>query len=138
MKLEDRLFFETDDSCALCGFKGRESLSEHHIDQNRTNNDYDNLIILCHNCHHRFHQDKGITELQILDRKKHLIMKTLTQYGLNALKIANRNGFGVVAMPFLLFHLVDLGYMTKEENQMGYGDQEDATACFSITKSGRE
>lgn len=65
-------------------------------------------------------------------------MKTLTQYGLNALKIANRNGFGVVAMPFLLFHLVDLSYMTKEENQMGYGDQEDATARFSITKSGRE
>lgn len=138
MKLHDRLYFETDDSCALCGLKGIENLSEHHIDQNRSNNEYDNLIVLCHNCHHRFHQNKGVTEKQILDRKKHLMMKTLTQYGLNALKIANRNGFGVVAMPFLLFHVVDLGYMTKEEAQMGYGDQKDATARFAITNQGRD
>lgn len=138
MKLSDRLFAETDDACALCGFRGRENLSEHHIDQDRANNDYDNLIILCHNCHQRFHQNKGITEQQILARKRNLILKTLTQYGLNAMKIANRNGFGVVAMPFLLFHVVDLGYMSKEESQMGYGDQEDATARFVITNRGRE
>jgi len=61
----------------------------------------------------------------------------MTTYGLNALKIARRNGFGVIAMPFLLYHLVDLGYMTKEENQMGYGDQKDATARFAITEKGK-
>jgi hypothetical protein len=54
------------------------------------------------------------------------------------MKIADRNGFGVVAMPFLLYHLVDLGYLTKEENQMGYGDQKDATARFAITAKGRD
>ena len=44
------------------------------------------------------------------------------------LKIAARNGFSVIAVLSLLWHLFDLGYMTKEENQMGYGSQEDATA----------
>ena len=52
------------------------------------------------------------------------------------MKIADRNNFGVIAMPFLLFHLVSLGYMKKEETQMGYGDQDDATARFAITESG--
>jgi len=27
--------------------------------------------------------------------------------------------------------------MTKEENQMGYGEQQDATARFAITDEGR-
>jgi hypothetical protein len=53
------------------------------------------------------------------------------------MKIASRNNFGVVAMPFLLYHLVGMGYMTKEEEQMGYGEQEDATARFAITERGR-
>ena len=101
------------------------------------------MIVLCHNCHQQHHQDKGLTLEQIENRKRHLIQKTLTQYGLNAMKIASRNNFGVIAMPFLLYHLVDLGYMTKEESQMGYsiagfGEQEDATARFAITESGKE
>jgi hypothetical protein len=53
------------------------------------------------------------------------------------MKIAARNNFGVIARPFLLYHLVDMGYMTKEEDQMGYGDQNDATARFAITETGR-
>jgi hypothetical protein len=138
MKLDDRLYTETDDTCAICGLRGISVLTIHHIDGNRGNNVYENLIVLCHNCHHRHHQGKGLTEEQIIDRKRHLILKTLTQYGLNALKIAGRNSFGVVAMPFLLYHVVDLGYLSKEENQMGYGDQEDATARFAITAKGRE
>ncbi|MBC7926494.1 MAG: HNH endonuclease [Bryobacteraceae bacterium] len=138
MKLDDRLYLETDDACAICGLRGVSVLTIHHIDGNSGNNVYDNMIVLCHNCHHRYHQNKGISGQQITDRKRHLILKTLTQYGLNALKIADRNGFGVVAMPFLLYHLVDLGYLAKEENQMGYGDQEDATARFAITGKGKE
>ena len=53
------------------------------------------------------------------------------------MKIASRNNFGVVALPFLLYHLTDIGYMTKEENQMGYGEQDDATSRFAITAKGR-
>jgi hypothetical protein len=137
MKLEDRVHGETDDACAICGLRGIAVLTIHHIDDDPKNNVYDNMIVLCHNCHHRHHQGKGLTEKQIRGRKKHLIVKTLTQYGLNAMKIADRNGFGIVAMPFLLHHIVDLGYLSKEESQMGYGDQEDATARFAITAKGK-
>jgi hypothetical protein len=136
MDLKSFLYTETDDTCACCGIRGGEILTIHHIDGNHKNNRYANTIILCHNCHQKHHLGKGLTREQIEDRKRHLIHKTLTQYGLNALKIAKRNGFGVIAMPFLLYHLVELGYMTKEENQMGYGKQDDATARFAITKEG--
>jgi hypothetical protein len=138
MRLDDWLYGETDDACAICGIKGTQILTIHHIDGNHANDVYDNTIVLCHNCHNQYHQNKGLTRDQMDNRKRHLIQKTLTQYGVNALKIAARNNFGVIAMPFLLYHLVQLGYMTKEENQMGYGDQEDATARFAITDSGRE
>lgn len=136
MKTSDLIYFETDDSCAICGARGIDILSEHHIDSDRSNNDYDNLIVLCHNCHHKVTNDKGLSKIKIENRKRHLIHKTMTIYGLNALKISKRNNFGVIAMPFLLYHLVDLGYMTKEENQMGYGQQKDATARFAITEKG--
>jgi hypothetical protein len=138
MNIEEWLFTETDDTCAICGIRGNQILTVYHIDGNHDNNTYDNTIILCHNCHNQYHTRKGISQEQIIDRKKHLINKTLTQYGLNAMKIAGRNGFGVVAMPFLLFHLVQLGYMTKEENQMGYGKQDEATSRFAITPLGSE
>jgi hypothetical protein len=137
MTTSDLIYFETDDSCAICGAKGIDILSEHHIDSDRSNNDYDNLIVLCHSCHHKVTNDKGLSKLKIEDRKRHLIHKTMTPYGLNALKIAKRNNFGIIAMPFLLYHLVDMGYMTKEETQMGYGQQQDATARFAITDKGR-
>jgi hypothetical protein len=137
MKISDIIYFETDDSCAICGTRGIDNLSEHHIDGDRSNNEYDNLIVLCHNCHHKIHNGKGLSKQQIEERKRHLIHKTITTYGLNAMKIAKRNGFGVIAMPFLLYQLVDLGYMTKEEAQMGYGNQDDATSRFAITEKGR-
>lgn len=137
MDMHDRLFVETDDSCAICGFRGISVLTEHHIDSDRSNNTYDNLIVLCHNCHHSFHKSKGLTNDHIIERKRHLIQKTITTYGLSAMKIADRNNFGVIAMPFLLYHLVDMRYMTKEENQMGYGERQDATARFAITEEGR-
>ena len=50
MKTDDLIYYETDDSCAICGAKGIDNLSEHHIDSDRSNNEYDNLIVLCHNC----------------------------------------------------------------------------------------
>ena len=137
MKTKDLLFIETDDTCALCGEKERRALTIHHIDGDSSNNVYDNQIVLCYNCHKRHHDKKGVPTNAIVDRKRHLIARTVTQYGINALKIAARNNFGVVAMPFLLHHLVDLGYMDQLEDQMGYGEQEDATARFSINDEGR-
>lgn len=38
--------------CAVCGWNEDEDILEvHHIDENRQNNELDNLIILCPNCH---------------------------------------------------------------------------------------
>ena len=137
MNLADRLYTETDDSCGLCGLRGAQALTIHHIDSDAANDVYENTIVLCHNCHTRYHEQKGIREDEIRVRKRHLMHRTVTTYGVNALKIAARNNFGVVAMPFLLYHLIDLGYMSKEEDQMGYGAQSDATARFAITDQGR-
>jgi predicted transcriptional regulator len=134
---EEYLYFETDQSCALCGQQGIDNLTIHHIDRNRSNNEYDNQIVLCHNCHCRFHQNKGISHSDIENRKRLLIEKTITQYGINALKIAYRNNIGVLAMPFLLYHLVDFGFMTKEEDIIGYEEQEDAVSRFSLTPKGK-
>jgi len=138
MNKKDRShYIETDDSCAICGSRGLNILSEHHIDSNKSNTNYDNCIVLCHNCHHAYHNHKGLSLAEIKRRKKHLIQKTITTYGLNAMRIAERNN-GVVALPFLLHHLISMGYMTQEEGIMDYGSEiMDATARFAITDSGR-
>jgi hypothetical protein len=58
MRLEDRLYGEANDSCANCGVRDRQNLSLHHIDDDPSNNVYDNQIVLCHNCHTRHHQNR--------------------------------------------------------------------------------
>ena len=141
MKTDDRLYQEVDDSCALCGSRGTDLLTIHHIDGDRKHNTYENQIVLCHNCHNRYHARKGITGIQIRTRKRHLIEKSLTPYGVNALKMAARNKVGVAAAPFLLFHVVDLGYLKKEKAIFTYGNREgevELDAKFSITTRGRK
>ena len=134
-KTPDILFYETDNSCALCGTRGSNVLTVHHIDENSDNNTYDNLIVLCHSSYHNQHCDKPTFD-QIEARKRNLIHKTITTFGLSAMKIAKRNNFGVVAFPYMLYHLCELDYMKKEEAQMGYGKIDDATARFAITDHG--
>jgi hypothetical protein len=142
MRLEDRLYFETDDACAMCGARGPNVLTVHHIHhrQGESRDDYDNQIVLCYNCHGQYHEKgrrpKLLTRPQIVSRKRHLIMKTMTQYGLNALKRASREREGIVGFPFLLYHLVELGYMKQEEVQMTYGELE-VTSRFTATPRGR-
>jgi hypothetical protein len=61
MKLEDWLFSETDDTCAICGIRGMQILTVHHIDGDHLNNVYDNTIILWI-CRRRYHLT-GIRQL---------------------------------------------------------------------------
>jgi 5-methylcytosine-specific restriction endonuclease McrA len=70
MTIEEILFLETDDSCAYCGLHQKENLSIHHVDGDKTNNEYENLIVLCHCCHHRVTNNKGISKEDIKKRKK--------------------------------------------------------------------
>lgn len=45
--------------CQLCGYKeNKAALVVHHIDEDRGNDDIDNLIILCANCHAITHWGK--------------------------------------------------------------------------------
>lgn len=140
MKVEDFLWSETDDACALCGCRERRALTIHHIDEDPTNNEYDNRIVLCYNCHRRHHESQSdITVEQIKDRKRRLIMKTLAQWGLNALKLAQRRGH-VIGAPYLLNHLVDLGLL-KHDNDWevaSVNDQDVEVTCqYSVTDKGR-
>lgn len=44
--------------CTLCNIEDKRILAVHHIDEDRKNNKLDNLMWLCHNCHHTVHYDK--------------------------------------------------------------------------------
>ena len=143
MTNEERAFIETDYACAYCGVKGFENLSIDHIEGRNGHyyKKYDNLIVLCHNCHHRKTTNKGIDLDKIKKLKKNLIIKTLTQYGVNALKFAVRNKQGVVANVILLSHLVELGFFRKGEVAMSYGPLEGNNlgedVLFLITEEGK-
>lgn len=55
-KRRERLFKESNYACSQCGFNktrdcGRTILEIDHIDGDHTNNSYDNLRVLCPNCH---------------------------------------------------------------------------------------
>jgi len=45
--------------CLLCKEKDLRVLVVHHINKDRTNFKMDNLVWLCHNCHHLVHFDKN-------------------------------------------------------------------------------
>ncbi|MFH1508696.1 MAG: HNH endonuclease [bacterium] len=44
--------------CMKCNEKNKKVLVVHHIDRNRKNNELENLIWLCRNCHYLVHQYK--------------------------------------------------------------------------------
>lgn len=137
MKKEDRLRQEASNACALCGYKEYKSLTTHHIDGDNTHTDYENEIILCYNCHSKHHQHpEYLTTEEIRDCKRQLILKTVTQYGLNALKLAKRQAEGFIAMPFLVWHLVDLGYIEPKEPHSSYG-KVDISQRFILTAKGQ-
>ncbi len=41
--------------CELCGYKKYEILHIHHKDRNRSNNNFNNLELVCPNCHYEKH-----------------------------------------------------------------------------------
>ncbi len=123
-QVQERLFLETNNSCAICGSKVQVSLTIHHINHEKSekDNSYDNLIVLCHNCHTSYHQNKGITKEEILEIKKRLIHSLLTPIGINAVKLAYRNKF-IIGMPYTLLHLLEMGLIKDEgdvESRRGF------------------
>ena len=45
----------TEQLCAICGSTDTRTLSVHHMDKNRQNNNISNLLWLCQNCHFLVH-----------------------------------------------------------------------------------
>ncbi len=46
---------DIDAVCSVCSTRDERILAVHHIDHNRKNNTVENLVYLCHNCHHLVH-----------------------------------------------------------------------------------
>jgi hypothetical protein len=137
------LFLETDGGCANCGLRDARALTIHHLEQTTPKNEnYDNKLVLCHNCHQCHHQGKGPSEDDLQDIKRRLIIKTLTRPGLNALKQARRKG-SVVAMPFLVNHLVEFGYLEHKQDVSSWSDDDVGPndnvveALYAITSEGQ-
>lgn len=146
-QVEDRLYLESDNGCGFCGLRDLRALTIHHIehdDGKNVDHSYDNLVVLCHNCHNIYHQKKGITKSQIIETKRKLILKTLTPLGISALKIAARKKI-VAGVPFTLMHLVELGLLEEIEvngwsvAEFDGKEIEVATdAIYEITSKGKQ
>ncbi len=139
---EELLYLETDRRCAVCGIGDSRVLTIHHIVQTEPKNEsYDNKILLCHNCHHAHHQKKGASAEELQEIKCRLIIKTLIRPGLKAMKEAYRKG-RVVAMPFLVNHLVEFGYLKFQEELSSLSEDpgfQDIVidAVYTISDDGR-
>ena len=136
------LMAETDGGCAYCGIKDYRILTVHHIHQQDPKDEsYDNKIILCHNCHHLYHQNKGPSKQDVITIKKRLIYRMLTQQGVNAVKECYRKGL-VVAAPYLVNHLVEFGFLKQTDiiTSMATADNEQGVvmdAVYELTTAGK-
>lgn len=137
MKPKDRSYFESKDSCSICRELQKFTLTIHHIDHKKRNNTYENLLVLCNNCHKRYHDNKGINDKDIEKTKKRLLFETITQYGVNALKIAYRKQAEIAALPFLVLHLIEMGYL-KQTGELFWEGEVDYLAKYLITNKGKK
>jgi hypothetical protein len=46
--------------CEKCDLKDTDILTIHHIDNNKKNNDINNLLMLCYNCHYKIHHKESM------------------------------------------------------------------------------
>ncbi len=141
--LRDLVLKEAGFQCPYCGHRDGLNLTIHHIQRERDGGktEYNNLIALCFNCHNRVDETRTIPDKDIRRLKRHLVQKSLTQPGVNALKVAHKDESGVVAHPFLVQHLVDANLLDYIEYQMSYSTDEgetEVTALYRITAEGRE
>lgn len=137
---EELLHLEAGGACTSCDIRDRRFLTIHHIDQVEPRNEaYDNKLLLCHNCHHAHHGGKGLSLEDLKSVKRRLIISTLTQPGLNALKEANRRSL-VMALPFMVNHLVEMGYLRLHGEGQTWSDGDQTGVVegeYAITDVGR-
>lgn len=63
--LKKRIMARDDFKCRVC-YRNIKRMEVHHIDGNKENNDWENLITLCTKCHHRVHEKSSYHDPIIL------------------------------------------------------------------------
>lgn len=58
VSLSDRVLFECNRTCCICQTPGKTA-QIHHIDHDSSNNDFNNLIVVCLECHSDIHTKKS-------------------------------------------------------------------------------
>jgi hypothetical protein len=58
-KLVDKMLFESDHTCCFCNIPYK-AIQVHHINENNSVSTYNNLIVLCLDCHSRAHTKPGL------------------------------------------------------------------------------
>ena len=117
--LKQVLYEEAGYQCAYCGHREGLDLTIHHIvpKEERGPTEYGNLIVLCHNCHHRVHNTSSISLKDLRRIKRHLVHRFFTQPGVNAAKLALKHPARmVVVAPYIIQHLVALGFFEHKED----------------------
>jgi hypothetical protein len=71
LKIERLLLKEIESKCPFCFDTDIERFQVHHIDSNRTNDYFENLILICRNCHSKL-DDKIITPEEAKLKKEEL------------------------------------------------------------------
>ncbi len=85
-RADELLYIETDGGCASCGLRDSRALTIHHLVQTKPKNEnYDNKIILCHNCHQCHHQGKGPTLKELRCRPKNFAKENIMRMYLMAI-----------------------------------------------------
>ena len=70
-ELRERIRQRDKDTCQLCGeLQTSRNLDVHHINKDKYNNDFSNLITLCSRCHSKVHVKKYYKRKLILKLKK--------------------------------------------------------------------
>lgn len=132
------LYEESGYQCAHCGHREGLDLTIHHLKPRSQGGptEYGNLIVLCHNCHHRVEQTHTLNPRDLRRIKEYLVHRLFTQAGVNALKIAYRNPLKkVVVAPYLVQHLVDMGFLEFDEDvsSVTWEDEPELKAAEIVT-----
>lgn len=72
--------------CGICGEKDIRCIQIHHVDKNRKNNEIDNLLICCANCHLKLHNYSNGSNVKALIYK---IVK-INEYSMYKMKKTQR------------------------------------------------
>ena len=56
--IKTNVLFSADQTCCICHVRGK-AVQIHHIDENPSHNTFENLAVLCHECHDKAHTTGG-------------------------------------------------------------------------------